>query len=225
MQPTDQPDIVEPSDQLYVIRSTQNVNGRSCPSISCRVVRTYSPGQAISVAETVQGDAVSGSVQWRRIDNATEEIYIHASVTFPLRQVDSVGFETSQGVFIEFRRMELEETILENRPASGDWLIVYGTLQNNSNRQVCDNYGGLEIVLGDETYGADPLGSAILAYTRSGSHVDLHSPEICLEANEIEGFYSIHAIPPVDDELAAVLVYRNIRVYIDLSNLVFLSDV
>ncbi len=74
----------------YVVTSTQSVNARSCPHLTCGVVKHFAPGETFNVREVVDGDVVSGSSKWLHVDAADAEAYIHSSLAVPA-SADSSG--------------------------------------------------------------------------------------------------------------------------------------
>lgn len=57
----------------YLLPETGNVNARSCASITCELLMQFSPGQTISVIETVPG------TPWLKVQHEGEIAYVHAS--------------------------------------------------------------------------------------------------------------------------------------------------
>jgi SH3 domain-containing protein len=68
---------------IYTITSSQNVNARSCPRLTCSIVTTLAPGQEFSVIETTDGDAVSDNRQWYHAIVNDADVYVHSSLAAP----------------------------------------------------------------------------------------------------------------------------------------------
>ncbi|MDE0327557.1 MAG: hypothetical protein OXH77_11720 [Anaerolineaceae bacterium] len=71
---------VSPVAQTYfVISSRAFVNARSCPDISCGVLREPARGSKVAVLEEVEGEEVGGSSSWWRVvlPGESREAYIH----------------------------------------------------------------------------------------------------------------------------------------------------
>ena len=69
----------------YYIQGDRRVNARSCPGTSCGVVIVLSPGDNISVIETVSGDLIAGSADWHRTFIDGTEAFVHSSLVGPDR--------------------------------------------------------------------------------------------------------------------------------------------
>lgn len=65
----------------YYISAGSTANARACPRTNCDVVTSFSRGAEIDVVQTVTGDSVSGSNQWRAIRYQGQTVYIHSSLT------------------------------------------------------------------------------------------------------------------------------------------------
>ena len=65
---------------LYIVNGDQPVNARACPRLDCAVIATIAPGTQLSVIETVSGDEVFGSSQWRRATYNGQNIYVHSAL-------------------------------------------------------------------------------------------------------------------------------------------------
>lgn len=66
------------SNQLTVTVNRANV--RVCPETSCQVLTTLSRGATITVVDTVQGQRVSGSTSWYKLDVEGQDGYLHSSL-------------------------------------------------------------------------------------------------------------------------------------------------
>ena len=67
----------------YVVVGRGSINARSCPMLSCNVVRQLTSGEEFAVVGISDGDAVNGSTQWLHfIENGTD-IYVHSSLAIP----------------------------------------------------------------------------------------------------------------------------------------------
>jgi hypothetical protein len=68
----------------YIITSQQSVNGRTCPQLTCTVVRTFAPGEELTATEIVAGDTVNGNDQWPHVSLDGEDLYVHSSLAAPM---------------------------------------------------------------------------------------------------------------------------------------------
>ncbi len=69
----------------HIITANQNANARLCPETRCNVLTTFSPGQSVTVIETVEGESIEGDNQWRRIFFEGKEVYVYSRLTRPDR--------------------------------------------------------------------------------------------------------------------------------------------
>jgi hypothetical protein len=75
------PTVTETELITYYVVGTKKINSRSCPRLDCEVVAVFEPGVTISIIETVQGENVSGSMEWRHFYYKGKSAYIHSSFT------------------------------------------------------------------------------------------------------------------------------------------------
>jgi hypothetical protein len=68
----------------YVVTSSQSINARTCPRLTCDVARTFAPGDVLAVESLVEGDTVSGSDKWLQISEDESDIYVHSSLAEPI---------------------------------------------------------------------------------------------------------------------------------------------
>jgi hypothetical protein len=77
----------------YTVTGEQTINARSCPWLSCPVVRTFAPGDPLSVIEVTPGEVVLGSDEWLRVDADGVDVFVHSSLAAP---VPAAGRDASE---------------------------------------------------------------------------------------------------------------------------------
>lgn len=65
---------------IYIVTSTQNINGRACARLDCAVLTTFDPGSSVVVIDSVEGASVLGSTMWYQIEFEGQAVYIHSSL-------------------------------------------------------------------------------------------------------------------------------------------------
>jgi hypothetical protein len=92
--PTSPPPQTDVPETYY---TTQNANARSCPRTTCARVMTIQAGTAVSVIDTENGEAVSGSTTWMHVLYDGREMYIHSSLLSTTRPQPRPTSPPSQG--------------------------------------------------------------------------------------------------------------------------------
>jgi hypothetical protein len=73
----------QPAETTYRITASNAVNGRDCPRTSCSIVTRFEPGSEIFVIETVEGEGVSGNIDWLHVNYNGRSAYVHSSLAAP----------------------------------------------------------------------------------------------------------------------------------------------
>ncbi|MEO8391806.1 MAG: hypothetical protein ABI700_02335 [Chloroflexota bacterium] len=68
---------------MYIVTSSQAVNARSCPRLSCGVLKHFAPGETFYVSDVVEGETVTGSRQWLQVEDSKTTMYVHSSLATP----------------------------------------------------------------------------------------------------------------------------------------------
>jgi hypothetical protein len=78
-----------PQNVTYIVAGNQGVNARSCPSTTCNIVSTLSPGTEVQSLGTFSGDTVSGSSEWYQINVSGQMAFVHSSLVSQERPASS----------------------------------------------------------------------------------------------------------------------------------------